>query len=136
MLNLILNVIGIILVLYSLYFIRKDILEEKNNKSKTIDMPDYDNNRDFIEGFEEVINSKIQETETDENNEEEIMNRTSENINEIIKEKDITALNDDINPLHKKILELRSLGLSSEDIAKKLGRGIREIDIVLKIHKL
>jgi hypothetical protein len=36
----------------------------------------------------------------------------------------------------KKINELREIGLSNQEVAKKLGKGIREIDIILKMDSL
>ena len=35
----------------------------------------------------------------------------------------------------EKVIELKNIGLTNEEIAKKLGKGIREVDIILKMNK-
>jgi len=42
----------------------------------------------------------------------------------------------DTDKMIKEINELKQLGFSNQEIAKKLGRGVREIDIILKIDNL
>lgn len=146
MLNIILNIIGITLVLYSIYIIKRDMSKKKVIEAKKPTKP-YDEPMDDLvkeyyesigqvsEDFDFIMDDKIQalnyeDIDSQEESEEKIMD-----INPIIKDERTIAKDEHINPLHKKIMELEYIGLSNEEIAKKLGRSIREIDIVLKVHK-
>ena len=39
-----------------------------------------------------------------------------------------------LNSFHENIIELKTIGLTNEEIAKKLNKGIREVEIVLKMY--
>lgn len=147
MLNIILNIIGITLVLYSIFIIKRDISIKKEVKEKTDTRGNFEEDTDekdfylykdeVIEDFDLLMNSKIQlstieDKEIDIKVENNSLNKKSI---AIIQEQGINSQDDSISPLHKKIMELESIGLNNEEIAKKLGRGVREIDIVLKIYK-
>lgn len=147
MLNIILNIIGITLVLYSIFIIKRDISIKKEVKEKTDTRGNFEEDTDekdfylykdeVIEDFDLLMNSKIQlstieDKEIDIKVENNSLNKKSI---AIIQEQGINSQDDSISPLHKKIMELESIGLNNEEIAKKMGRGVREIDIVLKIYK-
>lgn len=142
MLSIVLNIIGITLVLYSIYVIRKDIAEKRISEEKLVELEEikkeyYEYTKDSIEDFEFIIDSKTQISDLSNNQsgKESEINKTNKKTNSIIKDERVIPESNHINPLHKKIIELESIGLTNEEIAKKLGRGIREIDIVLKIYK-
>lgn len=143
MLNLVLNIIGIILVSYSIIIIRKDISRKKIDErklmgSRELENESYQLTEDFIEDFGQIIHNKVQKSDLAiaQNKIELDIIKSNENISPIIKEKEVTSQSNHINPLHKKIVELKSIGLTNEEIARKLGRGVREIDIILKLYKI
>jgi len=138
MLKILLNIIGIILIIYSLYIIKKDNRKEYDviNELDSIEgrVKEYYNlTEEIIENFDGIIDSKL-----------EMLNRDNKEINkdECLSENDNTTNNiinnmngnDSMNFSHKKIIELNSIGLTKEEIAKKLNKGIREIDMVLKMY--
>ena len=147
MLNIILNIIGITLVLYSIFIIKRDISIKKGLKEKADTRGYFEedtNEKDFylykdevIEDFDLLMDSKIQLSSIgDKEKDIEVENNSfNKNSIAIIQEQGINFQDDSISPLHKKIMELESIGLNNEEIAKKMGRGVREIDIVLKIYK-
>lgn len=140
MINIILNIIGILLIIYSISVISKDTKNE-NNKINELDLIEgrvkeyYNLTEDIIENFDEIIDSKL-----------EMLNKDNKEIYKIQLplEKDIVnslinheAPNDNsINSFHKKVIELFSLGLTNEEIAKKFNKGIREIDMIFKIYNI
>ncbi len=133
MLNVLLNIIGITLVLYSIFIIKKDISMNKNDEEeiitneyleKEIDIKDYYEFKDeIVEDFDLLMDSKVQ------------LSKIEDKEIPIVQDQKTNLKDDKINPLHKNIMELQSIGLSNEEIAKKMGRGVREIDIILKIYK-
>lgn len=133
MLNYILFVIGLILIGFSIIIIRKDLkkseieLEEINRIEKNV-KEYYKLTEEMIEIFDDVINNKI----------EEINAQKMNFINSIEKNRDENKnyINDkDYYNIIEKILELQDIGLSTEEIARKLNMGIREIEIILKMYR-
>lgn len=140
MLSLVLNIIGIILVLYSIIIIKKDISMIKDDKNNIIDNDLFKEeifDEEILENFEVLMDSKIQSSEVKNKQvtSETMTNQLNKQTMAIIKDHRISGKDDNINPLHKKIIELESIGLNNEEIAKKMGKGVREIDIILKIYK-
>lgn len=138
MLNITLNIIGIILIIYSIFVIKKDIdfKDMEENKSKEIKNINPDNSKGefYQKNFDKIVYQKIQKKEI-EDKEIKKEGYINEYDNIIIKEEIISEANQ-INPLHKKITELKNIGLDNYEIAKKLGKGIREIEIIIKVYKL
>lgn len=132
MLNILLNIIGIILVLYSIIIIKKDnqvkLTDNKTFKEDIDKNNYYEFNNETSEDFDLLMDSKVQSKL--ENDQLQINNT----VTPIIKNQMINSLDDNMNPLHKKIMELKSIGLDNSEIAKKMGKGVREIDIILNIY--
>lgn len=141
MLIVILNIIGLILILFSIYIIRKDFSSEKAliddlNKVEESVKEYYDLTEEIIENFDEMIDNKLEMMNSDKNpkNNVQILNLDKNSGDNVIHEIKSNSYPTYINPNHKKILELQSIGLTENEIAKKLNKGIREIEIVLKIY--
>lgn len=147
MLNIILNIVGITLILYSIFIIKKDISVKKNNLDNIVhtdfleeelyNEEYYQINEEIVKNFGLLIDDKIHfsDLEKDQTKDEVKSYETDKIIVPIIKDHRKISTNDKLNPLHKKVMELKSLGLTHEEIARKMGKGIREIDIILKIGK-
>lgn len=134
MISIILSTIGTILIICSIYTIRKDLI---NNKSIVNDLnliekrvkEYYDLTKKRVEEIDEIIDSKLEiiNIENKNNSDKQLYN-----VDESISNDNLDNLN--ANLLHNKIIELAKLGLTKEEIARKLNKGIREIEIILKIH--
>ena len=162
MLNISLNLIGIVLILYSIFIIKNDLLKnnlkiedlttiEKNVKNY------HDSTNDIILSFNELIELKLEkiDDEKDEKKDNELNKDNKSNKKEYnvdkkedklsIDSKDDNNRNDEllktinkreeINPIHEKVIELLEIGLTKEEIAKRMNKGIREIEIIIKMHK-
>ncbi len=141
MLSLILNIVGIILIIYAIFVIKKDMSlkkkEEREIKEKKEENIEAYNPVEKLaqefdqEEFDKIFYQKLKNTDLEKKPIEK-----DTNYEKLIIKEDVLSEENNINPLHKKIIELKSIGLSNEEIARKLGRGIREIDIILKIYKI
>ncbi len=142
MLNIILNVIGVMLIIYSIYIIKKDL---KDNEYKVEELSSiekntkkyYEHTEDIVSSFDKLVDLKLDKINFEDNfyQEKNQMYKEDENIEP---EKDMDQLETNSANLSedkRKIIELLKLGLTSEEIAKKLKKGIREIDIVIKMYK-
>jgi len=126
MISIILSTIGLILIIYSIHIIRKDLINSKD-KNNDLNVKEYYNlTENMVEEFSEIIHSKLEiiNMENKKSIERQLHNIEEDNLN-----------NFNINPLHNKIIELESIGLTKEEIARKLDKGIREIEIILKMHE-
>lgn len=140
MLSIVLNIIGIILVLYSIYVINRDIskkkiLEDELNLVEERVKEYYKLTEDIVEDFDDIMESKLEMIDRDkaaENNKqlipENIMEKSIVNDNRKTNDKESS------NSIYEKIIELKTIGLTNEEIAKKLNKGIREVEIVLKMY--
>ena len=140
MLSIVLNVIGIILVLYSVYVINKDISKKKVlvddlNLIEERVKEYYKLTENIVEDFDGIMESKLEiidRNKAAENNEqlipENIMEKFIVNDNRKINDKESS------NSIYEKIIELKTIGLTNEEIAKKLNKGIREVEIVFKMY--
>ncbi|HAE92030.1 hypothetical protein [Tissierella praeacuta] len=131
MISIILNTIGSILIIYSIYIIRKDLVNNKNNNDNLNSIEErvkeyYNLTENMVEEFSEVIHSKLEiiNTENVQSVERQLYNIEEDSLN-----------NFNINPIHSKIIELEGIGLTKEEIARKLNKGIREIEIILKMYE-
>ena len=137
MLNIILNIIGLTLVIFSIYFIFKDIRKQSNlaNDLNSIEnkIKEYHElTEEIAENFDDIMEYKLDTIDN------EINNRFLKG--KEIKDKDMEDSKTDeiqnLAPIHRKVIELREIGLTKEEIAKKLNKGIREIEIILKIYEI
>ncbi|SHE32424.1 hypothetical protein SAMN02745784_00356 [Tissierella praeacuta DSM 18095] len=131
MISIILNTIGSILIIYSIYIIRKDLVNNKINNDNLNSIEErvkeyYNLTENMVEEFSEVIHSKLEiiNTENVQSVERQLYNKEEDSLN-----------NFNINPIHSKIIELEGIGLTKEEIARKLNKGIREIEIILKMYE-
>ena len=129
MISIILNTIGSILIIYSIYIIRKDLVNNKINNDNLNSIEErvkeyYNLTENMVEEFSEVIHSKLEiiNTENVQSVERQLYNKEEDSLN-----------NFNINPIHSKIIE--GIGLTKEEIARKLNKGIREIEIILKMYE-
>ncbi|MDR7856240.1 DUF6115 domain-containing protein [Tissierella sp.] len=146
MLNLIINIIGIVLIIISIYIIRKDLQKEKNKIDDFNLIEDkvkeyYNLTEDIVDNFDEIVDTKLDRLNNSiiSNNNVQINNNPSTYIETNTNIGLFNTLNSEIiqdNPFHKKIIELSSIGLTVEEIAKKLNKGVYEIEIVLKMYSI
>ncbi|NLK43006.1 MAG: hypothetical protein GX300_01265 [Tissierellia bacterium] len=137
MINYVIFIIGFILIGFSIIVIIKDLnkseinIDEMNKIEENV-KEYYKLTEEMIESFDDLIVSKIEEINTDTN---------FKKMNENDKEEKVILNNEDNNKNMKvedniieKILELKSIGLNIEEIAKMLNKGVREIEIIMKMH--
>lgn len=134
--NAILLIIGIILILISVINISKIKVEEEERYAEivkiyneTIEFKDYIN--ELATNFELLIDStisKVNNTKT---------KKPPSTVKEDNSSSKLFKINHQIeeDSLIRQILELKEIGLTNREIAQKLNRGIREIDILLKVNQ-
>lgn len=152
MLNILLNIIGIVIIFYALILIKKDregikdleedsfivenILEEDNNFSAILDektkMVDGKNFRE-----EDKITSGVFYEPSKPVNDKKKLKLNEKTIEEvgyggIIKDAKTKKMKTTSN--NERIIEMKNLGYSKEEIAKKTGRSIREIEVIFKMY--
>lgn len=162
---IILNVVGIIFIIYAIYFIKKEDrtiskTEIKTEVNKTVEdltlieerVKEYYNlTEDIVEEFDKLIDYKLESIKVDQENNLNSINDTNiisdkkiiyqkDAIDQYNKENAIINIEKEnnqpkITTYHKKILELYKIGLTNEEIAKSLNKGIREIETVLSMYK-
>lgn len=141
MLNYILSIIGFVLIGFSIFIINKDLKKTDTKLSNINEIEEnvkgyYKLTEEMIETFDEVIGNKIEQI-----NNEKINNPNMKIQKDNLQMKIFTAEDNIFNKdftdsTMKKIIELQSIGLTKEEIAKKLNKGIRELEIIMKIHDL
>lgn len=140
MLNIILNIIGLILIAFSICVIGKNTRKQKElvNDLKTIEdkLKEYHRFTEEIAGsFDDIIKYKLDTIDT------KIDNRLDTKIdNKILRDEDEKSNETDetlnLSSIHTKVIELKKIGLTNEEIAKKLNKGVREIEIILKMYEI
>lgn len=140
MINIALNIIGLILIIYSIFIIRKDFLTRETAINDLSSMEErmkehYNLTEEIVEEFDEIIHSKLEKIykENDKFHNNKLYNLNINENNSIDKD-NLNNTNANLNLFHNKIIELRKIGLTNEEIAKKLNKGIREIEIILKMY--
>lgn len=140
MLSILLNITGIVLIIISIYVIKKD-LSKYDVLLRDLNLIE-DQVREYhslteksIEDFHDIIESKLDILEGENQHNDNIINENRISNNSIIKDEidKFEPLN--LDPTNKKIIELSSIGLTNEEIAKRLKKGKREIEIILKLYK-
>ena len=137
MLILIFNAMGLILIIFSLFVMAKDFKKD-NEKSKDLNRIEndvkeyYKLTEEIVETFDQIIDNKLELINHGQTSNSSILQKPQ---NEITYKE--TYDNNSENPDKEyinKIINLRSIGLTREEIARKLNKGIREVDIILKIY--
>ncbi|NLY84736.1 MAG: hypothetical protein GX077_00065 [Tissierellia bacterium] len=138
MLSYILFIVGFILIGISLLVILKDLkrseleIEEINRIEENV-KEYYKLTEEMIETFDDVIGSKIEEIS------DEKINFNKDTEKDKRKKIDLLEVNNNTNKISdnniiEKIFQLQSIGLNTEEIAKKLDKGVREIEIIIKMY--
>jgi len=137
----ILLIVGIFLVIISLIYIKKANKEEKERHNEIVRIYSEINEyrlyfTELIDNIESLVDSTIDKINT---NSEKIKNIDIDKHK--IEEKNKTNLfnvydeSNDKEDLTEKVLTLNEIGLDNREIAKKMGRGVREIDIILNMNE-
>lgn len=149
MLGVLLNIIGLICIIISFIYINKYFKKDKEMYEEMIII--HNNVKDYWTAIENTLNSFDELLETSLNKIETLQKKTLNGIkpNEVEK----NYLNDEQNEqkykkiifenpnkienetkeLYCKVIELKNIGLSNEEIAKKLNKGIREVEIIIRM---
>lgn len=134
MLEILLSIIGLIFIILSLIYINKIEKKEKDYYEELIDthnnIKQYSLSMDKkFNDFYNLIDSRLNEanslSEKDIKDNQYYKKEVLENLED---------MDEPSNEIFYKIKELRNVGFSNEEIAKKLNKGIREIDIIMKLH--
>lgn len=147
MLNIILNISGIIIIFYSIITIKNEM--KRVNKTKdTYEEVEHGFPEDKFEEFSEILERKEEEIDTEKNIEknQDFNISLAKNMDNLESESDIEYVeytgiikdargNSKINYSNNEILELKKKGYKNIDIARKTGRSIREIEVILKLYK-
>lgn len=158
MLNIVLNVLGIILILYAVISLKKSnrqedfVFDKKEMKSE-----------DVFYDFKEILEEKAKEVELEERQamekeeeayeveisqiDEDILRNLNKNIKlnkykeyndlkprGLVREVKKEARKENLSPKNQKIIDLYEIGLAKEEIAKQVSRSVREIEVILKIY--
>lgn len=141
MITVILNIIGLACVIISLILIRKDFKSERDMYEEILlihnNIMDYSTAIDnTLSNFDALMDSSLKKMEVIEKhniskNPVADTHQFNQNSKIILEE----TIEDNIptNKSYKKILDLKEIGLSNEEIAKNLDMGVREVEIILKI---
>ncbi len=149
MLGILMSIIGLICIVVSLIYINKISKKEKNIYEEMIMIQDNIKDYSFaientINSFDDLIGNSLNKIENIQENKiynvqdrkKEKKNLTKEETKQQFK-KDIlgkpSKSEDSTKALYEKIIDLKNIGLSNEEIAKKLNKGIREVEIIMKM---
>ncbi|HHV38656.1 MAG TPA: hypothetical protein GXX70_04065 [Tepidimicrobium sp.] len=147
MIGILLNIIGITIVVLSLFFISRTLQHERELyeeiKLLYADIKDYSSSMEnTLNDFYELVEVNLDRIESlnKDNNTVNAFGKTAdakkESIDNIFVEGDEESL-DSREELNRNIMRLKEVGLSNEEIAKKVNKGIREVEIIIKMwgHK-
>ena len=141
--TILLNSIGLILIIVSLIYIKNISSKEEYVYKQIITLYDdikyyYDAIENITTNFNDLVDNslvKVEKIQSEHlrNNSLETMEYDKDIIHtKKIKPQELITKNSN-TPIHEEIIELRKNGLSSKEIAKKLNKGVREIEIILKM---
>lgn len=144
MIGALLNVIGIICIIISLIILNRTTKNEKNiyedMLSKYSDIKYYYEYLDnILNDFNEIVNKGISRVESLNISEPELTyNNGNEEMKNEYSNKDLATMitieeSNNNNEIMQKIIELKKQGMSEKEIAKLLNRGIREVEIIIKM---
>ena len=120
----------------------KDIKEYSNTMEQIVDNLDklidsfLEKHSDLSKKIENATVSKVQILEE---RKPSIPSNIEHNSENIVKDTKVVMQEEDENKkkdINEQVRDLKKLGLSNHEIAKRLGRGIREIDIISKMSAL
>ncbi|MCF6464708.1 DUF6115 domain-containing protein [Clostridium sp. Cult2] len=149
MLTIILNIIGLLFIIVSLVIINKISKEEKSLYEEIVliyqDIKYYSHSvENLIKSFDDLIGNSLNKFETLQKDNSKVVGgedskdvvhneynnweENNKNLLEGITKEDIGDVE-----IKDKIFELKQLGFSNEEIAKRLNKGVREVDIIIKM---
>ncbi|WP_132995880.1 DUF6115 domain-containing protein [Sporanaerobacter acetigenes] len=137
----ILLIIGIFLVIISLIYIKKINKGEEERYNEIVGMySDINEYRRYSTELMDNIESLVDSTIVKINNNSEKVKYIDIDDHEVEEKNKINLFNvsDKFNnneDLTEKVLALNGIGLNNKEIAQKLGRGVREIDIILNMNE-
>ncbi|SHH99702.1 DUF6115 domain-containing protein [Sporanaerobacter acetigenes] len=137
----ILLIIGIFLVIISLIYIKKINKSEEERYNEIVGMySDINEYRRCSTELMDNIESLVDSTIVKINNNSEKVKYIDIDDHEVEEKNKINLFNvsDKFNnneDLTEKVLTLNGIGLNNKEIAQKLGRGVREIDIILNMNE-
>lgn len=160
MLNIVLNVLGISIVLYAVISLNrrsndnnkknyeefeteeviydfKEILEEKEKEVELEDIEKRKNEEHKVklsEQNEEVLREINRNQKLNRYKEQREQNNPKLKTKSLVRNVQNEEKTHELNSKNRKIIELHSIGLSNQEIAKQVSRSVREIDVILKIY--
>lgn len=147
MLNIILNIIGLIIIFYAIIIIKNE-KKRTNGIKKDSERVEYDLSEDRLEEFSQILEKKEEQRKSEKTfkNDNGLNTGLIKNIEKIefsnsIEDSQYKGIVKDIRVNNKasysniEILELSKKGYEKIEIAKKTGRSIREIEVILKLYK-
>lgn len=149
MLGVLLNIIGLVCIIVSFVYINKSSKEEKDMYEEMIiihnNVKDYwiaiENTLDSFDDLIEISLNKVDTLQKETLNGIELKESGKEPLNNVqnqqqLKKNVLENSNEIKNPtkeLYYKVIELKNIGLSNEEIAKKLNKGVREVETIIKM---
>ncbi len=148
MLDILMMCVGLICIVFSIAYIYKFSKKEKDIYDELIYI--YNNVRDYyvaientISNFEQLIDNSLDKLEYYEKNFPSNNLEWSKSSNGLNKEQTKSSIiidrkletKESNSELSKNIVELKNKGYSSEEIAKKLSIGIREVEIIARLEE-
>lgn len=150
MINILLNIIGLLCIVISLYYINRVTKRESNLYDEMVsiykDIRYYSNTiEDTMRSFNDLIDVSLNKVENlqdiylQEKKQIKVDETMQSNKNKIdslsIKLKDSNKIEIPNKEIFDKAVQLKENGLSNKEIAQKLNKGIREVEIILKMMK-
>ncbi|MBZ2173846.1 hypothetical protein K8M07_01085 [Schnuerera sp. xch1] len=150
MINILLNIIGLLCIVISLYYINRVTKRESNLYDEMVsiykDIRYYSNTiEDTMRSFNDLIDVSLNKVENlqdiylQEKKQIKVDETMQSNKNKIdslsIKLKDSNKIEMPNKEIFDKAVQLKENGLSNKEIAQKLNKGIREVEIILKMMK-
>lgn len=137
---ILLNIIGIICILISLVIISKTANKEENIYAEIMNKYEdikyfYESMDNILNNFSDIVHMGLNKVDSY-NTLEIVQHHRVDDLEvyqfpkkELLKEKQYT----DNKETFRKIVELKKQGFPSKEIAKKLNKGIREVEIIIKM---
>lgn len=149
MLNILLNILGILFIIYGVAALRenfrrdeetkigefKDYIEEVKNFQNVLE-----NEQDKLDGLEEGIEDFKEGSFLDLNpnlKSGQNIGKNKSGHTSLVRDVKHEKIDDNISDsfISQRIISMANIGLSSEEIAKETQKSVREIEVILKVNK-
>ena len=145
MLAVLLNIIGLVFIIVSLGYVNKMLKEEKDiyEEMKLIqnNVKDYSLSiENTLDNFDDLIETSLNKVDTLKI--QSLYDIESKKSSEEIQEpqqfkkavlEDINEMDNPAIEFYEEVINLKNIGLSNKEIARKLNKGIREVEIIIKM---